>query len=98
MGVNKLSWAKDIIILLILVIASTVGLLNEVDKHFKRDEFYTEVRKFMDKGNRYTPEMERESIIDHCKHLNQSRVILGQEPIDCEAHADELVSREWKHE
>jgi hypothetical protein len=96
MGVNKLSWIKDAAILLILIAASIVALLNEVDKHFKREEFYGEVRHFMDKGNRYTPEMERDSIIDQCEHLNQSRVILGQDPINCEEHANDLVQREWQ--
>ena len=98
MGVNKLSWFKDMIILLVLVTAAALSMVNEIYKAGDRDEFYSEVRRFMDKGNRYTPEMERQSIIDHCEHLNSSRVILGQPLIDCEKHADELVKREWKSE
>jgi hypothetical protein len=89
---------KDVIILLILVVASIVGLLNEVDKHFDRNEFYSEVRGFMERGNRYTPEMERESIIAQCELCNANRVILGNDPIDCQKFADSIVKREWRHE
>ena len=98
MRVNKLSWIKDIVILCVLILAGSIALLNEIDHHFEREEIYSEVRGFMERGNRYTPEMERESIIAQCELCNANRVILGNDPIDCQKFADSIVKREWEHE